>query len=74
MTDRTSSSLTHCTKNESTQFGAIFAVSFIVFLAVALIAQLLTFQWRSWFPGAESEKSIIDSVKASVYTFMSYLT
>ncbi len=55
-------------------FGAIFAVSFVVFLLIALVAQLLTLRWRSWWPGAESETSLIGSVKASVYTFMSYLS
>lgn len=55
-------------------FLAIFVVSFTVFLLIALVAQLLTLRWRTWWPGAESGKSLIGSVKASVYTFMSYLT
>jgi light-harvesting complex 1 beta chain len=54
-------------------FVAIFAVSFVVFLLIALIAEVLTLRWRSWWPGAESEKSLIGGVKAAVYTFMSYL-
>ncbi len=52
----------------------IFVVSFAMLLVIALCAQLLTFQWRPWFPGAEGQKSLIGGVKASVYTFMSYLT
>jgi light-harvesting complex 1 beta chain len=35
---------------------------------------VLTWQWRSWLPGAEAEKSMIGGVKAAVYTFMSHLT
>jgi light-harvesting complex 1 beta chain len=55
-------------------YYAIFVASFIVFLMVALVAQLIAWKWRPWFPGAEGETSLIGAVKASVYTFMSYLT
>jgi light-harvesting complex 1 beta chain len=54
-------------------FYGIFVASFIVFLVVALAAQVFTGNWRAWFPGAEGDRSMIDGVKASVYTFMSYL-
>ena len=52
----------------------IFVVSFAMLFVIALGAQMLTLQWRSWLPGAEGQKSLIGGVKASVYTFMSYLT
>jgi light-harvesting complex 1 beta chain len=61
-------------KNDSMFFTLIFTASFVVFLVVALGASLLTWQWRSWFPGAEGETSLIGGVKSAVYTFMSYLT
>ena len=61
-------------KNDSKTFLGIFAVSFVVFLVIALIAQTLAWQWRPWFPGAEGEKSLVGGVKAAVYSFMSYLT
>jgi light-harvesting complex 1 beta chain len=51
----------------------LFYVGFVVLLAIALIAQMLTMRWRSWLPGAEGEKSLIGGVKAAVYTFMSYI-
>jgi light-harvesting complex 1 beta chain len=60
-------------KADSKAFNGIFLVSFMVFLAVALVAQLLTWKWRSWLPGAEGQKSLFGDVKSSVYTFMSYL-
>jgi light-harvesting complex 1 beta chain len=41
---------------------------------IAVLAQAGHWQWRSWLPGAESEKSLIGGVKAAVYTFMSHLT
>jgi light-harvesting complex 1 beta chain len=49
-------------------------VTFSVFLLIAVLAQMLALDWRSWLPGAESEKSLIGGVKAAVYTFMSHLT
>jgi light-harvesting complex 1 beta chain len=54
-------------------FGIIFAISFIVFLAIALFGQLTGWDWRSALPGAEGGKSVLGGVKASVYTFMSHL-
>ena len=59
---------------ERKAFFGIFVVSFAVFLVIALCAQLLTLQWRTWLPGAEGEKSLIGGVKAAVDTFMPYLT
>ena len=61
-------------KNDSKTFLAIFAVGFAVFLVIALVAQALGWQWRSWLPGAEGVKSVTGGVKAAVYTFMSHLT
>lgn len=73
MTDITHNSLQSMLKNDAKSFYGIFVTSFIVILVVAIVAQLLTWQWRPWFPGAESEKSMIGGVKSAVYTFMSHL-
>jgi len=51
----------------------VFCVGFAVFLVIALVAQMLTMQWRTWLPGAEGERSLIGGVKSAVYTFMSYI-
>ena len=59
---------------ESQSFRFIFALGFLVFLAIALCGQLLGWHWRTWLPGAEGVKSIFGGVKAAVYTFMSHLT
>ena len=55
-------------------FFPVFVVGFAVFLAIALVSSLLTWQWRSWLPGAEGAKSLVGGVKSAVYTFMSHLT
>ena len=73
MVETTNDSLQQVLKEDSKIFQLIFAVSFVMFLVIALVAQTLSFQWRSWLPGAEGGKTLIGGVKASVYTFMSYL-
>lgn len=59
---------------DSRSFNGIFTLAFMALLAIALVAQLTAAPWRSWFPGAESEKTLIGGVRAAVYTFMSHLT
>lgn len=73
--DRATEGWTHrMRQDDSRVFFGIFVVGFVVLLGIALVAQLLTWPWRSWLPGAESEKSLIGGVKAAVYSFMSHLT
>ncbi|MCZ8077420.1 MAG: hypothetical protein O9341_25140 [Paucibacter sp.] len=58
---------------DSRTYEALFFVSFVFVLLIALAAQLLFLQWRAWLPGAEGEKSLIKGVRTGVYTFMSHL-
>jgi light-harvesting complex 1 beta chain len=51
----------------------LFVVTFLVFLSVAVTAQLLALEWRAWFPGAEGERSLVGGVKSAVYTAMSHV-
>ena len=74
MASTTMSSRKHAVEGESITDRGIFVTSFAVFLLVALMAQVLTWHWRTWLPGAEGEKSMIGGVKAAVYTAMSHLT
>jgi len=53
--------------------SSIFVAAFLGLLVFACIAQLLAMPWRSWLPGAESEKSMIRGVSAAVYSFMSHI-
>lgn len=61
------------TRGDSLAFGSIFAASFVLFLAIALLALLLTWNWRHWLPIDADEKSIIRGVSSAVSTFMPYL-
>lgn len=58
---------------QSLSFITIFTVGFVLFAAIAVVAQTLGWNWRSWLPGAEGVKSMTGGVKAAVYTFMSHL-
>ena len=59
--------------HDSLANGALFLLSFVAVLCVAMAAQMLFLKWRTWFPGAESEKSLIKGVRAGVCTFLSHL-
>ena len=74
MADISNGSLQQVLKGDSKVFYGIFIVSFCGLMLFALLASVSPWQWRTWLPGAESEKSLIGGVKAAVYTFMSYLT
>jgi light-harvesting complex 1 beta chain len=56
----------------SLSFSAIFIAGFAVVLALAIVGILLRLDWRSWLPGAEKRGSLVGSVSAAVYSFMSY--
>ncbi len=58
--------------DESMTFRMIFAMGFVVVLAIALVSSLTGMPWRSWLPGAESCKSMFGGVQAAVYSFMSH--
>lgn len=60
-------------ETKSLSFNTIFAVGFVLFASIAIVAQTLGWNWRSWLPGAEGVKSLTGGVKAAVYTFMSHL-
>ncbi len=61
-------------KEASFPFAVIFALTFVVFFVIAVTAQVLMLNWRSWFPGAENSRTITGGVRAAVYTLMSHLT
>jgi light-harvesting complex 1 beta chain len=60
-------------KSESISFYTLFAVSFVLFAAIAVVGAVFGCQWRAWLPGAEGVKSMTGGVKAAVWTFMSHL-
>lgn len=55
-------------------FYGTFVVIFIVFLAVAMASALFAQNWRTFLPGAEGARSMLDGVKSAVYTVISQLS
>jgi light-harvesting complex 1 beta chain len=74
MADMTSVAPQDLEQSDSVAFIGIFVAGFVLFLAIAVFAQIMRWEWRAWLPGAEGEKSLIHGVKSAVYTFMSNLT
>lgn len=63
----------HPLESDSKTFYGIFVVGFVLFLLIAVVAEMLAWKWRSWLPGADGNHSLIGDVKGAVYTFMSHL-
>ena len=45
------------TEGEAKEFHKIFVTSFIVFVAIAVVAHFLVWQWRPWLPGPNGYKT-----------------
>ncbi|MCT8266103.1 light-harvesting antenna LH1, beta subunit [Afifella sp. JA880] len=46
-------SLSGLTEGEAREFHGVFMTSFMVFVAVAIVAHILAWMWRPWIPGPE---------------------
>ena len=58
MADSTNITLQQILKNDSKAYIGIFVVSFCLFLLIAITAQAMTWQWRSWFAGSRGGEII----------------
>ncbi len=65
-------SLSGLSEQEAKEFHKIFMASFLIFLAVAIVAHILAWQWRPWLPGVHGYTSMIDGVKTAVYEVLPY--
>ena len=52
----------------------MFVLVFCVFMALAVVGQLLAMNWRTWLPGAEGSATTLVGVKSAVYTVISGLS
>jgi len=66
-------SISGLSENEAKEFHKIFVVSFIIFVAIAVVAHILAWQWRPWLPGPEGY-AMIDSASAAVSSFVSSIS
>jgi light-harvesting complex 1 beta chain len=60
-------------EEEAKEFHALYVTSFIVFTLIAVVAHVLVWQWRPWFPGSEASTSLLSGVKAAVNTVVPYM-
>jgi light-harvesting complex 1 beta chain len=51
MADEGMGPATYLTESEAKEFHKLFVVSFAFFTFVAIVAHVLVWQWRPWFPG-----------------------
>lgn len=51
MADEGMGPTTYLTESEAKEFHKLFVASFAFFTIVAIIAHVLVWQWRPWFPG-----------------------
>lgn len=70
MDQQENKSLSGLSEQEAKEFHKLFVVSFIVFTAIAIVAHILAWQWRPWFPGPEGY-AMIDTARAAVGSFIS---
>ena len=52
----------------------MFVLVFCVFMALAVVGQLLALNWRTWLPGAEGSTTTLAGVNSAVYTVISGLS
>ena len=72
--DRRDISLTGMTEGEAKEFHSIFVTSFIVFVAIAIVAHILVWLWRPWLPGPQGyQTSMIDDLNLAVQSITALL-
>jgi len=72
--ERRGDSLSGLTENEAQEFHRIFMTSFLVFVAVAVVAHILAWAWRPWLPPEGGYKtSMMDSINGVATQIMPFL-
>lgn len=51
--DTRTGSFSGLTEDEAKEFHRIFMSSFIIFTIIAVVAHILVWMWRPWFPGVK---------------------
>lgn len=64
----------YLTPEEAKEFHKIFVSSFIGFTIVAIIAHVLVWMWRPWFPGINGYAMLNDAVQVATATIATILT
>ncbi len=66
-------SLSGLTEGEAQEFHRIFVQSFIIFTIVAVVAHILAWIWRPWFPGVEGYAALSPESSSVMHTAAMHL-
>ena len=68
-------SLSGLTESEAREFHSIFMTSFIIFVAIAVVAHILAWMWRPWLPPAGGYKTgALDGVTQWASALLTYIS
>lgn len=62
-------SLSGLSDSEAQEFHKIFVRSFLIFTAIAIVAHVLVWMWRPWFPGVNGY-TMLDTAHNAVQTLL----
>ncbi len=63
----------YLTPEEAKEFHKMFVMSFIGFTLVAIVAHILVWNWRPWFPGVNGYAFLQDTVNVASATITTFL-
>jgi light-harvesting complex 1 beta chain len=63
----------YLTPEEAKEFHKMFVSSFIIFTIIAIVAHILVWMWRPWFPGVNGYAMLEDTVQVASATIMTFL-
>lgn len=55
---------------QAKEFHGMFVVSFAVFTGIAVVAHVLAWMWRPWFPGVNGY-GLLESAQTALQTMLS---
>ncbi len=58
MADSSNVSLSGLTESEAREVHRFFIQGFMIFTAIAIVAHILVWMWRTWIPGPEGYSSL----------------
>ena len=69
MMENKRSTITGLNEEEAREYQSFFVTSTIGYIAIAIVAHFLVWQWRPWFPRVKGY-ALLEGAAASVTTFL----
>lgn len=66
-------SLSGLSPEEAKEFHSLYVTGFIGFTVIAIVAHILVWQWRPWFPSVEGYSMLIDGVNGTIQSVKSLI-